>query len=212
MKRKASASMRTKSAARYSQRLMPIPGIAEHFRDRDIRGIPGINCLFMNASGNLESRRREDIAGVPIPRDLVLICDKEAQLTAEWMEHVLTGEKGDREANEDLSLPIEDKHVRFVRREIAEAIQKGFFLALLRFAEDLKQVPEAAAMLVAIRRNGEKGTAVGKKKADSKRHEARGLDRELRKTVKKKYLRVQRIATKMCVSSRTVERYLSALK
>jgi hypothetical protein len=83
---------------------------------------------------------------------------------------------------------------------------------LTRYADVLKHVPEAAAMLEANRKNAKKGGAARSKEAEPRRQEARRLDRELRKTVKKKYLRVQRIAAQMKVDTRTVERYLSPKK
>jgi hypothetical protein len=72
--------------------------------------------------------------------------------------------------------------------EIASAVRQGFVLAVLRYADDLKHVPEALAMLEANRRNAARGGVARSKQADPRRREARRLDRELRKTVKKKYL------------------------
>jgi hypothetical protein len=107
---------------------------------------------------------------------------------------------------------LEDVHVSEIQSAMKRALRIGFNLAVLRYADDLKHVPEAAAMLTANRKNAKKGGAARHKQAEPRRQEARRLDRELRKTVKKKYLRVQRIAAEMKVDTRTVERYLAPKK
>jgi hypothetical protein len=109
-------------------------------------------------------------------------------------------------------LDLEDVHVAEIQYAVKRAVRSGFNLALLRYADELKHVPEAAAMLEANRKNAKKGGAARSKEAEPRRQQARRLDRELRKTVKKKYLRVQRIAAEMKVDTRTVERYLSPKK
>ena len=92
-----------------------------------------------------------------------------------------------------------------------DAMREGFQLAVLRYADQLKSNPEAAAMLAAARANSKKGIAAIKRKSEPKKREARRLDRELRKNVKfhKKYLRVEEIAKQMKTSTRTVQTYLS---
>jgi hypothetical protein len=109
-------------------------------------------------------------------------------------------------------LELDDVHAAEIQRSVKNAVRIGFNLALLRYADELKHVPEAAAMLEANRKNAKKGGDARRKEADSRRKEARRLDREMRKTVKKKYLRVQRIAAQMKVGERTIERYLATKK
>ena len=102
-------------------------------------------------------------------------------------------------------------NLEWLHEKIANAVKKGFALALLRYADELKSNPEAAAMLAAARANSKKGIAAIKRKSEPKKREARRLDRELRKNVKfhKKYLRVEEIAKQMKTSTRTVQTYLS---
>jgi hypothetical protein len=110
------------------------------------------------------------------------------------------------------NLALSEQQLFAVGVAMRDAMREGFYLALLRYADELKHVPEAAAMLEATRKNAKKGGAARRKQAEPRRQEARRLDRELRKTVKKKYLRVQRIAAEMKVDTRTVERYLAPKK
>lgn len=59
---------------------------------------------------------------------------------------------------------------------------RGFYLALLRYADDLKAVPEAAAILKAMRSGPSKAGEVIRKKAAPKRMDVRRRFRELRKS------------------------------
>jgi hypothetical protein len=195
-----------------AQRLFPVDGLIEHFREREIKRLPDRYVMTVGEDGILRGSRRTEVAGIPIPPDLALVCWREAESEAQHVKHVLTVDAGGWSNLEDLSLPVEDAHVQFFTETICDALEKGFRLALLRYAEDLKHVPEAAAILEANRRNAKKGGAARRKQAEPRRQEARRLDRELRKTVKKKYLRVQRIAAEMRVDTRTVERYLAPKK
>jgi hypothetical protein len=59
--------------------------------------------------------------------------------------------------------------------------RRGFYLALLRYADDLKAVPEAASMLKALGAGRKKGGKATQKKAAPKRMAVRRRYRELRK-------------------------------
>lgn len=88
---------------------------------------------------------------------------------------------------------------------------RGMFARGVLWAADKTsvEVQAAAAMIRAQRENSHKGGKARSRQAEPKRQLARRLDRELRKTVKKKYVRVQRIAAEMRCSEKTIERYLS---
>lgn len=58
---------------------------------------------------------------------------------------------------------------------------RGFYLALLRYADDLKAVPEAAAILKRLNKGPKKGGEATRKKASAKRMDVRRRFRELRK-------------------------------
>jgi hypothetical protein len=154
------------------------------------------------ANGRWKPVQKSEIAGISLPANLDAIAELIGREHAEWY----------RESHPFPAIALPDHQADFLCKEIASAVRQGFVLAVLRYADDLKHVPEALAMLEANRRNSARGGVARSKQADPRRREARRLDRELRKTVKKKYLRVQRIATEMRCSEKTVERYLSKQK
>jgi len=88
---------------------------------------------------------------------------------------------------------------------------RGMFAKGVLWAADRSnaEVQAAAAMIRAQRKNAIKGGKARSRQAEPKRQFARRLDRELRKTVKKKYVRVERIAAELRCSEKTVLRYLS---
>jgi len=107
------------------------------------------------------------------------------------------------------------------KQRLRDCFRQGFIFALLRYADELKENPEAAealaTLLAAHGDNSKKGILAIKRKAALKKKEAKRLDRLLRNTVKKKYLRVERIAKEMNAkgmktSERNVERNLSRKK
>ena len=69
-----------------------------------------------------------------------------------------------------------------VHAAINTAMAHGFFLALVRYAEDLKSVPEAAAICAALERGRRKGADTVHKKAAPKKMAIRKRFRELRKS------------------------------
>ena len=150
---------------------------------------------------------------IPLPPDLQDMCFELAYFVADRTCSMYASKEADGEIlTEEQEALYRASQYSLFQIALALSYQRGFKLALLRYADELKQAPEAAALLESARRNGAKGAAVVKKKAESKRQQARRLDRALRKTLKKKYLRVQRIATEMRCSDKTIERYLSQKK
>lgn len=91
-------------------------------------------------------------------------------------------------------------------------MRDGFVVAVMRYADDLVVNAEAKRIHTAVRKNAAKGLAAIKRKKKSKSETARHLDKDMRKTVKKKYLRLRRIAVEMGISEKTVERYLKPKK
>jgi hypothetical protein len=156
------------------------------------------------ADGQWKPVPKSEIAGIPLPANLDEIAESIARKEAEWFCLFLTWSKTPTQ------LPASD--VQLLVKTLADAVREGFVLALLRYAEDLKHVPNARAILEANRNNSAKGGAARRKQAEPRRQKARRLDRELRKTIKKKYLRVRRIAGEMRCSEKTIERYLEPQK
>jgi hypothetical protein len=144
---------------------------------------------------------RTTIAGVPLPVNLDEIAESigrdEVEFWKAWMDMLR------------ITVPAEE--IGHVQGFVADAVRKGFVLALLRYADELKHVPEARAMIDAHRQISKKGGDARRKEAEPRRQQARRLDRELRKEgglMKKKTHRVERIAREMKRDTRTIERYL----
>jgi hypothetical protein len=88
---------------------------------------------------------------------------------------------------------------------------RGFYLALVRYRDDLRNVPEAAAMLESLRRNSAKGAAARRKQAAPTHRAIQKRFRELRKTVPKKTARYLRIAGEFGMSDRHVARIVDGI-
>ncbi len=139
----------------------------------------------------------------------------EAPLPIEEWEYADLGDpeswtKDERGSWDDF-LDFSSAELMVLHAAINTAIAHGFYLALTRYADDLKHVPEARAMIDAHRQISKKGGDARRKEAEPRRQQARRLDRELRKEgglMKKKTHRVERIAREMKRDTRTIERYL----
>ena len=97
---------------------------------------------------------------------------------------------------------------------INTAMAQGFFLALRRYAEDLKHVPEAAALLEKEQTRKETARRNGKVRAEkaAPTHKAiRKRFRELRKTIPKKTVRYLRVAKEFGKSDRHIARIVDGI-
>lgn len=94
---------------------------------------------------------------------------------------------------------------------INTAMAQGFLLALLRYAEGLKAVPEATAMLDSLRRNSAKGAAARRKQAAPTHRAIQKRFRELRKTTPKKTARYLRVAGEFKMSDRQIARIVDGI-
>ena len=170
-----------KKVAVHAQKVFPIPGLQDHYSERDNGDVPGRFVIGWTRKGNVLSRRRTDVKGVPVPKDLERICDRVAGYLADGMEHVLTVEAASWSVHEELSLPITTDHVRYFRSEIAAAMETGFLIAVQRYADDLKRVPEIKTIRAALERGRKKGAATNRKNAEPQRLAIRKRFRELRR-------------------------------
>lgn len=194
-----------------AQRLFLIPGLIEDFKERGVESLPGRYVMSIDANGNLRGQRRTNVDGIPIPPDLSLVCWRHARDKAESMEKVFRHDARTWSPHEDLSLPIKDEHVGYFAFAICDALEAGFRLALLRYAEDLKHVPEAAAMLEQRQKAAEKGGEGRRRKAEKKHKAIRKRFRELRKTVAKKTARYVRVAGEFGMSDRHIARIVDGI-
>ena len=92
-----------------------------------------------------------------------------------------------------------------------DAMREGFQLAVLRYADELKSHPEAAAMLAAARANSKKGAVARRKQAAPNHRKIQKLFRELRKTSPKKTVRYLRVAEKFKMSDRQIARIVDGI-
>lgn len=98
-----------------------------------------------------------------------------------------------------------------LRDVLAHSYRRGFYLAVLRYRDELKHVPEAASILRSLRRNAAKGGEGRRKKAEPRQKEIRKRFRELRKTTAKKTLRYLRVAEEFGMSDRHVARIVEGI-
>jgi hypothetical protein len=94
---------------------------------------------------------------------------------------------------------------------ISTAMAQGFFLALVRYADELKHVPEAAAMIQQRQAAAKKGGEGRRKKAAPNHKAIQKRFRELRKTVPKKTARYLRVADEFGMSDRHVARIVDGI-
>jgi len=101
--------------------------------------------------------------------------------------------------------------VDFICKSNRSSLEKGFVLAILRYADELKLNPEAAAMLAAARANSKKGAAARRKQAAPNHRKIQKLFRELRKTSPKKTVRYLRVAKEFKMSDRQIARIVDGI-
>jgi hypothetical protein len=106
---------------------------------------------------------------------------------------------------------LQNPHVAEIQYSIKRALRTGFNLALLRYADELKHVPEAVALLEAKRRGAQKGGEARRKKAAPNHKAIQKRFRELRKTVPKKTARYLRVAEEFGMSDRQVQRIVDGI-
>ena len=109
------------------------------------------------------------------------------------------------------NLDLNDRQWFAVGVAMRDAMREGFQLAVLRYADQLKSNPEAAAMLAAARANSKKGAVARRKQAAPNHRKIQKLFRELRKTSPKKTVRYLRVAEKFKMSDRQIARIVDGI-
>ena len=157
------------------------------------------------------------IDGVPLPPDLEnalrFFAREETKPLAEQLTSPPVVNFGDslHEDYEQAFSPIDlkDEHVAEIQASIKRALRIGFNLALLRYADELKHVPEVAALIAKEQARAETARRNGKVRAKkaAPRHKAICKRfRELRKTVPKATARYLRIAREFNMDEGSVGR------
>jgi hypothetical protein len=106
--------------------------------------------------------------------------------------------------------PTKDQ-MQELRYSLEISYRRGFYLALLRYENDLMQSKEAAELIANMRRNSAKGAAARRKQAAPTHRAIQKRFRELRKTTPKKTVRYLRVAEEFEMSDRQVARIVDGI-
>jgi AraC-like DNA-binding protein len=99
-----------------------------------------------------------------------------------------------------------DGHADEIYRCMTDGMREMFYLALLRYADDLKDAP----LIEGLREAARKGAAARREQAAPTHKAVCKRFRELRKTVPKKTVRYLRVAEEFGMSERHVARIVNA--
>lgn len=111
----------------------------------------------------------------------------------------------------DVTLQLPEWAWLILGEAIQTTLKAGFYFAVMRYADDLRQVSELAALLEQRRVAAQKGGAGRRKKAEPNHKKIRKLFREMRKTTPKKTVRYLRIADEFEMSDRQIARIVEGL-
>lgn len=230
--------MKRKSAKRKTTKKKPgltAKPLGEHFKETPI--IPSVDdgAIRFTSDGEWvwESKPTTEIEGVPLPPDLELAV-------GHYAEHVFGDcrdtlcfppleDVTDEEGPEDpdgmprarrlrpspppgwKAADLTPDGWRAIGEAIKEAFRSGFYLALLRYADDLKTSAEALPLIEGWREAARKGGAARREQAAPTHKAIRKRFRELRKTTPKKTVRYLRVAEEFQISERHVARIVDGI-
>lgn len=129
------------------------------------------------------------VPGVPLPPDLEEACrffaSEETRVLVEYLSNPPALRVDQFLEEYELAfepVDLEDQTVWEVQSAIKRALRIGFNLALLRYADELKRVPEAVRMTAGLQRGRKIAAEVRRKQAAPQRTKHRKRFRELRKS------------------------------
>ncbi len=138
---------------------------------------PGdLTVLEETAPEHFRVAKRFRVREIPLPPDF-------EEAVEHYAGDVFDGVYGDIVSKFDGTEKLEAIHRRLaalIRGGVRAAFQNGFYLALLHYADELKDVPAAVAMKALLDRGRKKGAAATKQKAEPRRKAIRRRFRELR--------------------------------
>ena len=111
-----------------------------------------------------------------------------------------------KETEDDPNIGLEAAEYYFQK-----AVETGFYLAIMRYADDLKSVPEATAMLEHRRQTAQKNGKARTKKVAPTHKAIQRRFRQLRKESPKKTVRYLRVAEEFEMSDRHVARIVEGI-
>lgn len=139
--------------------------------------------------------------GIPTPPDLEKAAEyyvwRKRKLVEEWTASALP--------------PSKEQTRDSIRKSLEECFRQGFMLALLAFAEDLKNAPKGLSIREAMDRGRKKGAAATRKKAAPFHKAICKRFRELKWTTPKKTVRYRRVASEFGMSERQVARIVDGI-
>ena len=98
-----------------------------------------------------------------------------------------------------------------VQDAIQSTFRAGFYIAVMRYSDQLKHVPEAVAVVNQRLTAAHKGGAGRRKKAEPLHKAVRKRFREMRKTTPKKTVRYLRVAEEFKMSDRHIARIVEGI-
>lgn len=185
---------------------------------------PDLGMVFWFGEGPQPPRKpRTEIAGAPLPPDLEPAVRYYAGNMFDSVEQDLTrppwewgpGTDGEEESEEDYPgwkrADILPEGWYRIRQTLEDCFRQGFYLALLRYADDLKTSAEAEPLIEGLRQAARKGGAARRAQAAPIHKAIRKRFRELRKTTPKKTVRYLRVAEEFEMSDRQVARIVDGI-
>ena len=210
--------MKRKSAKRKTAKKPPAKPLGEHFSGDRPPHIPSRSLIRFLPNGTYTATPRTEIEGVPLPPDLEQAVRYYTRYEFEILEEDLTrppwthgGEESERDYPGWQEAGISPDGWHAVRRKLEECFRTGFYLALLRYADDLKTSAEAEPLIEGLRQAARKGGAARRAQAAPIHKAIRKRFRELRKATPKKTVRYLRVAEEFEMSDRQVARIVDGI-
>lgn len=214
MKRKRARSARQKPLPKLSPK--PIRDLG----GKALKSVPGSGFIIKWGPDWKGQRRqaRADIAGIPLPPDLEPAIEHYAKREfldlidnlkiPPWMydEDKTADDYPDWKSPE---LSSDDR--KAIAHSLMTCVRRGFYLALLRYSDDVKAAAEAAAFQEKRLSGSHKGGDVRRREAAPKHKAIRARFRALKKTIPKKTARCARLAAEFKMSDRNVQRIVDGL-
>jgi hypothetical protein len=182
---------------------------------KSLRNLGGETLRNLPSKWEGGAKLRTEISGVPLPPDLEQgIRYYSLKNTSILVSRLNSGLVCGNEVEDDeiyTPLRMEQGHVDEILDSVIDSMRDAFYLAILHYADDLKQSAKAAPLLEGLRQAARKGAAARRKQAAPIHKEIRKRFRELRKTTPKKTVRYLRVAEEFGISDRQVARIVDGI-
>lgn len=181
----------------------------------------GLDPEYRAFFGSFEEDNPEWTLGTWTP-DLLNVARAIASEKTEWLRQFLRfpysvlseipgGDQYTADKPRGLTAQLPDWAWLIVRAEIQSALQAGFYLAVKRYADELRQIPEFTEFIATRIDAAHKGGDAVRRNAAPRHKDIRKRFRELRKTSPKKTVRYRRLADEFGLSDRQISRIVEGL-